>query len=48
MYASNAGSESIIIFNPRDEAILDSYPGLLSLSHKNILKEAMDHVQKEN
>jgi hypothetical protein len=34
----------MIIFNPKDEALRDSYPGMLSLSHKNMLKEAMNHV----
>ncbi|CDW73076.1 UNKNOWN [Stylonychia lemnae] len=48
VYASNAGSESLLIFNPKEEAILDSYPNMLSISQNKMLKEVIDHVQKEN
>eukprot|EP00347_Sterkiella_histriomuscorum_P022991 403336372 len=48
LIASNGGSESLLIFNPKEEAILDSYPNMLSLSHNKMLKEVVDHIQREN
>lgn len=41
-------TESLFVFNPKEEAILDHNLAPLSLSHNKMLKEAMEHLKMEN
>jgi hypothetical protein len=45
IYGSNDNAESLLIFNPREEAILDGqFPEMLSMSQNKFMKEALEHM----